>query len=244
MGKHVVIKEGDLLVCLGGGYFGTKAARLGRECKARTLIIDTNPDCAAREIANVVLTEPGTIKAGQVSLIVGDATEILSGILEGETPKWIIPAAPGHSLGKFINSWLRAKGLKVASGGDLLTEVLAGLPNRLVLSTDEKSGILISSYMVKGLRCKADCSQFGICPVTKRKKPAPMYGLLEFSVSEAVDYHKIFISRQFDGVGGVAGAKVKKTLKYLASLTPPYSLAIGVSCRCHGILSLLKVEGN
>ncbi|MCK5433871.1 MAG: hypothetical protein KAI42_01100, partial [Dehalococcoidales bacterium] len=89
-----------------------------------------------------------------------------------------------------------------------------------------------------------DCSQFGICPVTKRKKPAPMYGLLEFSVSEAVDYHKIFISRQFDGVGGVAGAKVKKTLKYLASLTPPYSLAIGVSCRCHGILSLLKVEGN
>jgi hypothetical protein len=190
------------------------------------------------------LTGQGTIKAGQVSLIVGDAMEILSGILEGEVPQWIIPAVPGHSLGKFVNSWLRAKGLKVASGGDLLTEVLAGLPNRLVLSADEKSGILISSYMAKGLRCKTDCSQLKICPVTKRQKPAPMYKLLEFSVSEAVDYHKIFVSRQFDGVGGVPGAEVKKTLKYLASLTPPYSLAIGVSCRCHGILSLLKVEGN
>jgi len=244
MGKHAVFKEGDLVVCLGGGYFGAKAARLGRECKARTLIIDTNPDCAAREIVDVVLTEPRTIKAGQVSLIIGDAMEILSGILKGETPKWIIPAVPGHSLGKFVSSWLRAKGLKVASGGDLLTEVLAGLPHRLVLSADEKSGILISSYMAKGLRCKSDCSQLRICPVTKRKKPAPMYELLKFSVSEAVDYYKIFVSRQFDGAGGVPGAEVKKTLKYLASLTPPYSLAIGVSCRCHGILSLLKVEGD
>lgn len=242
--KHAVIKEGDLLVCLGGGYFGAKAARLGKKCKARTLIIDTNPDCAAREIVDVVLTGQGTIKAGQVSLIVGDAMEILSGILEGEVPQWIIPAVPGHSLGKFVSSWLRAKGLKVASGGGLLTEVLAGLPNRLVLSADEKSGIIISSYMAKGLRCKTNCSQLKICPVTKRQKPAPMYELLEFSVSEAVDYHKIFVSRQFDGVGGVPGAEVKKTLKHLASLTPPYSLAIGVSCRCHGILSLLKVEGN
>ncbi len=242
--KHAVIKEGDLLVCLGGGYFGAKAARLGKECKARTLIIDTNPDCAAREIVDVVLTGQGTIKAGQVSLIVGDAMEILLGILEGEVPQWIIPAVPGHSLGKFVNSWLRAKGLKVASGGDLLTEVLAGLPNRLVLSADEKSGIIISSYMAKGLRCKTDCSQLKICPVTKRQKPAPMYELLEFSASEAVDCYKIFVSRQFDGAGGVPGAEVKKTLKYLASLTPPYSLAIGVSCRCHGILSLFKVEGN
>ena len=242
--KHAVFKEGDLVVCLGGGYFGTKAARLGRECNARTLIIDTNPACAAREIADVVLTEPETIKAGQVSLIVGDAMEILFSILEGEVPQWIIPAVPGHSLGKFINSWLRAKGLKVASGGDLLTEVLAGLPRRLVLSADENSGIIISSYMAKELRCDTDCSQPRICPVTKHKKPAPMYELLEFSVSEAVDYYKIFVSHQFDGAGGVAGAEVKKTLKYLASLTPPYSLAIGVSCRCHGILSLLKVEGN
>jgi len=242
--KHAVIKEGDLLVCLGGGYFGAKAARLGRECKARTLIIDTNPDCAAREIVDVVLTGQGTIKTGQVSLIIGDAMQILFGILEGEVPQWVIPAVPGHSLGKLVNSWLRAKGLKVASAGDLLTEVLAGLPHRLVLSADEKSGIIISSYMAKGLRCKADCSQLRICPVTKRRKPAPMYELLEFSVSEVVDCYKIFTSHQFDGAGGVRGAEVKRTLKYLASLTPPYSLAIGVSCRCHGILSLLKVEGN
>ncbi len=242
--KRAVIKEGDLLVCLGGGYFGAKAARLGKECKARTLIIDTNPDCAAREIVDVVLTGQGTIKAGQVSLIIGDAMEILFGILEGEVPQWIIPAVPGHSLGKFVSSWLRAKGLKVASGGDLLTGVLAGLPHRLVLSADKKSGIIISSYMPKGLRCKTDCSQLRTCPVTKRRKPAPMYELLEFSASEAVDYYKIFISRQFDGVGGVWAAEVKRALKYLASLTPPYSLAIGVSCRCHGILSLLKVEGD
>jgi len=242
--QHAVINEGDLLVCLGGGYFGAKAARLGKERKARTLIIDTNPDCAAREIVDVVLTGAGTIKEGQVSLIIGDAMEILFGILEGEAPQWVIPAVPGHSLGKFASSWLRAKGLKVASGGDLLTGVLAGLPNRLVLSADEKSGIIISSYMAKGLRCKTDCSQLRICPVTRRRKPAPMYELLKFSASEVVDYYKIFISRQFDGAGGVRGIEVKRALKYLASLTPPYSLAIGVACRCHGILSLLKVEGN
>ncbi len=242
--KHTIIKEGELLVCLGGGYFGAKAAKLGKECKARTMIIDTNPDCAARGIVDVVLTGQETIEAGQVSLIVGDAMEILFSILEGEVPQWIIPAVPGHSLGKLVKSWLMAKGLKVARGGGLLTEVQAGLPHRLVLSADEKSGILVTSYMAEGMECEAGCSQLRICPVTKRKKPAAMYELLEFSASEAVDRYKIFVSRQFDGVGGVPGAVVKKTLKYLASLTPPYSLAIGTSCRCHGILSLFKVEGN
>ena len=242
MVKHAVIREGDLLVCLGGGYFGAKAARRGREGKARTLIIDTNPDCAAREIADVVLTAPGTVTKGQVSLITGDAMEILSRIMEGEVPQWIIPAVPGHSLGKFVSSWLRAKGLKVAGGGDLLTGVLAGLPPRLVLSADEKSGIIISSYMAKGLRCKEDCIQRRTCPVTKRRKPAPMYKLLEFSVSEVVDCYRIFVSHQFDGAGGVRGIEVKRALNYLAGLTPPYSLAIGVACQCHGILSLLKVE--
>ena len=242
MVKHAVIREGDLLVCLGGGYFGAKAARRGREGKARTLIIDTNPDCAAREIADVVLTAPGTVKRGQVSLITGDAMEILSRVLEGEVPQWIVPAVPGHSLGKFINSRLRARGLKVAGGGDLLTGVLAGLPSRLVLSADEKSGIIVSSYMAKGLSCKEDCPQFRICPVTGCRKPAPMYKLLEFAVSGVVDYYKIFTSYQFDGAGGIRGAEVIRALRYLASLTPSYSLAIGVACRCHGILSLLKVE--
>ena len=197
-----------------------------------------------REIVDVVLTGQGTIDAGQVSLIVGDAMEILFSILEGEVPQWIIFAVPGHSLGRLVESWLRVKGLKVASGGGLLTEVAAGLPHRLILSADEKSGILVSSYMAKEIRCQQNCSQLGMCPVTKRKRPAPMYELLKFSVSEAVDCYQVFVSRQFDGVGGVPGAAVKKTLKYLASLTPPYSLAIGVSCRCHGILSLFKVEGN
>ena len=239
--KSAVINEGDLIVSLGGGYFGVKAASLGKEYKARTLIIDTNLDCAAREIVDVVLTEQSTLGAGQVSLIVGDAMEILFGILEGEVPQWIIPAVPGNALGWLVKSWLTAKGLKLASGGGLLTDVLAGLPHRLILSADEKSGVVISSYMMEGMRCEDGCSQLGVCPVTKRKRPASMYRLLEFSVSEAVDYYKVFRSRQFEGVGGVPGEEVKKTLKYLASLTPPYSLAIGTSCRCHGILNLFQV---
>ncbi|HEY93084.1 MAG TPA: hypothetical protein G4O17_05010 [Dehalococcoidia bacterium] len=240
--KHAVVKEGELLVSLGGGYFGVKAARLGKECKARTMILDTNPDCAAREIVDVVLTGQEAIEAGLVSLIIGDAMEILFSILEREVPQWIIPAVPGHALGKVVKSWLTMKGHKVASGGGLMREVLADLPNRLVLSADEESGIVMSSYMPEGMRCQDNCSQLGICPVTKRKKPAAMYELLEFSVFEAVDYFKIFASRQFEGVGGVPGPVVKKTLEHLASLTPPYSLAIGTSCRCHGILSLFKVE--
>ncbi|TRZ52974.1 MAG: hypothetical protein D4S01_02055 [Dehalococcoidia bacterium] len=240
--KHSVIKEGDFLVCLGGGRFGTKVARLGKECKARTMVIDINADCAAREIVDVVLTGQGIIEVGQVSLIVGDAIEILFSILKEEVPQWIAPAASGHSLGRLVKHWLTAQGFKVASGGGLLGEVLAGLPRRLVLSADEKSGVLKVSYMVEGMRCQAGCVQPGICPVTKRKKPAPMYKLLEFSASEAVDCYKIFLSRQFDGAGGVPGAEVEKALKYLAGLTPPYSLAIGTSCHCHGILNLFKVE--
>lgn len=235
------IREGDFLVCLGGGYFGAKAARLARECKARTIIIDTGADCAAREVVDVVLTKPAPVEAGRVALIVGDAMGNLFHILKEEVPRWIIPAVPGHAMGRLVRDWLVVGGLRPASGGDLVDEVLSGLPRRLVLSADEESGVIKSSYMDEGKRCRAGCTEPRVCPVTGCRKPAPLYELLEFSVSRVVDCGKIFISRQFDGVGGIPGAEVKRALKHLAGLRPPYSLAVGTACGCHGAVSLFKV---
>ena len=69
-----------------------------------------------------------------------------------------------------------------------------------------------------------------------------MYELLEFSVCEVVDHYKIFVTKQLGGIGGIPGSEVKEALEYIYRLDPPYSLAIGTSCRCHGLVNFFEVR--
>jgi hypothetical protein len=71
-----------------------------------------------------------------------------------------------------------------------------------------------------------------------------MYELLEFSICEVVEYYRIFVTRQLGGIGGIPGSEMREALEYIDKLAPPYSLVIGTSCRCHGIVNFFEVKAS
>ncbi len=238
------LKEKELVVCLGGGYWGAKGARIARNNRANAIVIDKDPDCAAREVVDIVVAESDLSKLDieGVTLYVGDTVMALLEILKITTPAWIIPAIQGGFGGQLTERWLATKSVALIRSGRLVNNSLMGLPPKLVFSADRRSGTIITSYMPEGIKCKPDCSAPPKCPITGRRKVSPMYELLEFSVGEVVDHYKIFVTKQLGGIGGIPGSEVKKALEDIYKLDPPYSLAIGTSCRCHGLVNFFEVR--
>ena len=238
------------MVCLEGGYWGAKGARIAKNNGANALVIDKDPDCTAREVADTIITELDMerLDIEGVAFYVGDAVKALLRILKITTPAWIIPTIHGDWGGQLTEIWLATKPVELIRSGKLVDHALQGLSPRLVLSADQRSGTLISSYMPKGMRCALDCSDKPYrsvskkCPVSGRRKIGPMYELVEFSVSEAVEHYKIFVAKQLGGIGAIPGKEVKEALEYIYRLEPPYSLAIGASCRCHGRVNFFEVR--
>ena len=238
-------KREELVVCVGGGHFGSKAAQIARNRGAHVIVIDRNPNCKAMELSDrVVVSHEVKVKdtRGATLMLADNAIDALIGILKTRTPDWIVPAIPGHTMGSLTKKWLTSKGLRVRGAGRLLREALKKLPKKLVVSVDENNSVIALSYMPKGMKCKADCQQPKICPVTMREKPLPMYKLLKSSLLEVVDCQKIFIAKQLGGVGGIVGSNLMKALKQLEILIPPYLMAIGTACECHGIVNLFAVD--
>ena len=238
------LKQGELVVCLGGGDWGAKGARIAKNNKANAIVIDKDPDCVAREVADIVITEQDLRKLNieGVAFYIGDAVKALIGILKVTTRAWIIPSIQGGFSGQLTERWLATKPVEVIRSGKLVNNALQGLPPKLVFSADRRSGTLITSYMPEGIQCKPDCSAPPKCPVTGWRRVGPMYELLEFSLCEVVDHYKIFITKQLGGIGGIPGSEVKEALEYIYKLDPPYSLAIGTSCRCHGLVDFFEVR--
>jgi hypothetical protein len=236
----MMIKEGDLVICVGGGFFGAKAVKRVKEKGAKVVVIDSNAECTARELCDeeieirikkdVLDIDIDTIiesLSWQTLLLVGDGIEVLKAILIKTVPKLIVPAIPGNLMGKLTKTWLKRGGITVKEDGSVLGEILEGIPRRLVLAGNKEEGVLISSYMPEGKMCKIECDEPKICPVTGVEKPAPMHAVLRFCVASGgldsdveykYKYHcRILISRLIGGVGGaggIAGTEVIDALKY------------------------------
>jgi len=237
-----LFRKGDLLVCAGGGRWGAEGATIAKEVGARAIIIDLNQSCLASKVADAILSEKEMKEAkteGTV-LVIGEVVDVLAEILKYDSPRWIVPAIPGGIAGKLTEKRLATKQFKITKSKSLAKRALTGLPKKVVLS--QGSGTITSSYMPKGMWCQMPCSQPKICPVTGRKKVAPMYELLEFSLSETVDYYRIFVSQDLGGVGAISGAEVEEWLEYIEGLEAPYSLAVALSCECHANTALFEVE--
>ncbi len=244
--RKSALKERELVVCLGGGQWGAKGAMIAKNNGASAIIIDKDPDCEAREVADFVIAEQNLCKLDikGVAFYAGDAVKALLEILKFRTPAWIIPAVRGGFGGQLTERWLARKPFEVIRSGKLVSSALWGLPPKLVFAADRRSGTIVSSYMPEGIKCKPDCSAPRKCPVTGRWKVSPMYELLEFSLREVVEHYKIFVTKQLGGIGGIAGSEVRDALEYIDKLTPPYSLAIGTSCRCHGLVNFFEVKAS
>ncbi len=252
-----MIEDGDIVICVGGGFFGTKAAISLKKRGARVIIIDSDRGCEAirRNISDRILHEFSpedvflSLDGGKAVMIIGDGIDIFLRLLDVETPEFVIPAINGHFVGMLVKRWIEksSDGKRTVGAAEKLREVLSGIPGRLVLLSDEKDGVIITSYMPMGGRCEDGCKQGKICPVTGISRPAPMYEILRFSVDDFFDFKMIFRSIQMDGVGGIKGKEIRKMLNKLGRLLgekTAFTAAVGTSCSCHGILNLLEISSR
>ena len=105
------LKQGELMVCLGGGYWGAKGARIAKNNGANAIVIDKDPDCTAREVADTIIPEldMGRLDIEGVAFYVGDAVKALLRILKITTPAWIIPTIHGGWGGRLTEIRLATK---------------------------------------------------------------------------------------------------------------------------------------
>lgn len=211
------------VLVVGGGKYGAKACRYFKEQKARVILVDHNPECQAREF---VSSEDFVVKDAK------DAWDLALSI----KPDFTVPTAPGHTFGKWLAECFHLKPLP-----DSLSKVMKRLPQSLILGCDETNAALISSYMAKGKLCREDCSPSrNRCTLTCEPRPAPLYRLLEYAIFELFDCARIFATEQIAaGIGAIRTAEILAFVQEIDSKKPK-TLAVGIACQCHGILSLFK----
>jgi|GEM_PF-583727 hypothetical protein len=240
--------KNKLVVVAGGGYFGTKAVRLAKDMGGKVVVIDSRVDCeASKFVDRIVKGEDlhGTLNvgAGSATLFVCDAVEFLSHIMKVTVPDYIVPSVPGHLAGKLVKNWLEREGLVVECGSEAMRSVVEGIPESLVVHQDKGMGIIITSYMQEGGECRIPCDQpLDRCKTTGRPKSGLMYHILAHATRE-VTLSKILFSHNLGGeVGLFEGSELMSFLSDVERLKAPYSIAIGTSCSCHGILNLFSVR--
>lgn len=238
-----------LIVIAGGGKFGARAAITSKKLLARTILVDKIPDCKASRLADEKVEGVGlervlTVKPGNVTFFVCDAVEFLTNCLEAITPDYIVPAVPGNLTGLVVKRWLEKGGFDVKSDPKAMNRVLENVPKRLLLHLDKNSAVIITSYMPKGKLCKVPCDQpVDLCPTTGRAKIGSMHHILTRAVRNRVTCSKIVYSHKLGPeVGCFGGTEFASFLSHIEQLEIPYSLAIGTSCDCHGILNLFSVN--
>ena len=213
------------VLVVGGGRYGTRAARFFREQMARVIVVDSNPECPAREF---VCKE---------DFLIRDAKDVLEFVLKVK-PDLIVPTVPGHTIGKWLAEYFRLAPLP-----DRLPYITKRLPESLIVTFDEKDAVLISSYMGHGKICRDDCLPSPEhCALTGEPRPAPLYRLLDYAIYDAVDCGKIFTAEQLAaGIGAVRTVEFLEFFKQVKRKKPE-TLAVGTACQCHGILSLFQAR--
>ena len=237
-----------MVVVAGGGHFGSKAAKYAKESGARVAIVDLDPHCAAAAFADSILGGYGKgalDTEGSAVLFVQDAVDFLLDLLRSTTPGYIVPAVPGHLAAWVVERWLKTKGLVVSPSG-MVSKVTSAMPQSTILFTDEAKGVVVTSYMPQGQLCRLPCMQPGDrCPTTGRAKLGPMHRFLSEAAAGNADITRVFVSRLVGPEAGCfRGEELASLLVDLGSATPPYTLAVGTSCECHGILNLFAVSNN
>lgn len=214
--------SGKTALVIGGGKFGAKACAYFAEQRARVLLADINPDCAARRLV---------ASGDYLKQDAAGAWEMASAL----EPEFIVPACPGHACGTWIS---RRFGFKPMPGA--MAAVAARLPRAWLVWIEEATATMAFSYMTGGKICDENCPHAGsVCHVTGEPRPTSMSVLLEYALFGEVVLAGILVSEQMaPGVGAVRRESLRALLKTIAAKKPS-TLAVGTACLCHGALTLL-----
>ncbi len=199
-------------VIVGGGKYGVEAAKFLMDEGRDFIVLDPDPNCmAVRELK--AKYEQGGI-------------EKLIDLVEKVDPEYIFPTAPIHVAAEAVklkynlNVW-----------NEVINCILAGLPQKIVLSAG-RGGIVVTYNRDKD--CIQNCSAPDVCPVTKIKKPCPMYELVKFAYPEGF----VLVSQQLKpGLGAIRGEDFKEFLNWSKDKD---KFVVATACRCHGVITALR----
>jgi hypothetical protein len=133
--------------------------------------------------------------------------------------------------------------MNVKCGSKAMKGVIGEIPEDLVVYQDEGNGLIITSYMRAGGLCNVPCDQLlDHCPTSGRRKMGAMSSVLERIVHDEVALSKVLVSHNLGGeVGFVDGPELMSFLNEVRKAKPPFELAVGTACNCHGILNFFTV---
>ncbi len=206
-------------VVYGGGKYGKEAVEWLIENGREFTVIDVDENCLVRR--EIELERHGG------SFVKGGVKELLR-IVEEEKPELIFPTAPIH-----VAAALLVEKFDLSVWHEGIDLVLPGIPIKLIVSAGR--GSIVVSYN-RDYDCLPRCSAPDVCPVTKIRKPAPMYSLLEFAIPDGFVVKSHYLK---PGLGAIRGEDVEELFKWAKGRE---ELVVGTACRCHGVVTALKAK--
>ncbi|RLG02569.1 MAG: hypothetical protein DRN61_06245 [Thaumarchaeota archaeon] len=237
------LKTMGFVFVAGGGRFGASVIRFFKESGVKTLVVDVNANCSAREHVDFVAENlEGLDFSKGVNMIIADAVDVLIELLSrGVIPEHIVPTMPGHFAGKILKNYLERKGFTITPSIPLLRGAFRKLPKDLAVLVDEINSVIICSYMPFDKKCKTPCVQPTVCPVTGRRKERAMFEILR-EAAGAANIVCILQSKLIaENIGAFSGEELVKTLSECVRRSN-YTIAIGTACKCHGIINFFEVK--
>ncbi|TFF92819.1 MAG: hypothetical protein EU544_06805 [Promethearchaeota archaeon] len=254
--------ERKFLLIAGGGKFGLKAIQYGLDHNYVIIVIDSDPNCAAANISNVisksrqeVLSKKNELPPDKIYFIQDDIL-ILDSLIKELRPEYVIPVVPIHLLAVLIKKQLKPFSLSLESAPSCLKDFLSNANPELILSNDPKKGVIYLSYAKGDEICPENCmGPPGYCPNFDREKPITITKYLQesFKVSGNFQIHSnhkkaliiILESQQLTaGLGGLKGSDLLNVFDNLQAnlsiLKKEFYLAIATTCNCHGVLNFFK----
>ncbi len=197
-------------IIVGGGKFGLKAAEylisLGRDF----IILDRNPNCEASKKLGIKVNVAGAEKLAEIA--------------ERVNPEWIFPTASVHVVAEAVKDYFEP-------WYEVVDCILSGIPPRLVVSVG-KGGIVLSYN--RDNTCIENCTSPEICPVSRIKRPCPMYEIIRFASPEAI----VLISHQIaPGLGAIKGSDFLESVR---KAKEKEKVVLATACNCHAVITALK----
>lgn len=233
-------------IIIGGGCYGTyharqllRAANKGALIHAGLVIVDRNPDCAARrEFAG----------CSDVRFLTADWIDFVDSYLDtapAASEDVLVPTPIGPHL---MFEWLRRRG---ARRGAARHVPLSGNPaTPYASSSDEGTGYLSFATWT----CPVTCIEPAVCPVTKGPKDWEMdeavfaFARREAGEGRALDDVQVFRCRPLAfgisawGVGQMVGARERLDLLLTRSVVgSTRRLLVATTSSCHGVVDLIEV---
>ncbi len=211
------IGEVDAVV-IGGGKYGLEAVEYLMRKSMSFVLFDSNPKCLAASKLGLRVNERNGIVVGGI--------EKVAEIFDALKPDLVFPTAPVHVAAEMIRIKLGYRPEPKA-----VDCILPSLPQKLIVSAG-RGGIVLSYN--RDYDCIPKCSAPDICPVTKIKKPCPMYELVRFAIPDGF----LLVSHQIEpGLGAIKGEDVRNAIRWAEKRE---EVIVATACRCHGVISALR----